>query len=128
VARRTLPCGNFCHPALRHSRGGRRDRHQFQEQRPQGSPWQKALTCYGNIGTPKNASNPYYQETSATADPLGYNRQGANYVDLGLGDFLYVAMGLPPGNTGTGNLGLTDDEEDDIVAFLQTLTDGYFTP
>jgi cytochrome c peroxidase len=27
-----------------------------------------------------------------------------------------------------GNLGLTDQEEDDIVAFLQTLSDGYFTP
>lgn len=26
-----------------------------------------------------------------------------------------------------GNLGLTDDEEDDIVAFLKTLTDGYTT-
>ena len=28
----------------------------------------------------------------------------------------------------TGNLGLTDQEEDQIVAFLQTLTDGYTTP
>ena len=28
----------------------------------------------------------------------------------------------------TGNLGLTDHEEDQIVAFLQTLTDGYTTP
>jgi cytochrome c peroxidase len=27
-----------------------------------------------------------------------------------------------------GNLGLTGQEEDDIVAFLQTLSDGYFTP
>jgi cytochrome c peroxidase len=27
-----------------------------------------------------------------------------------------------------GNLGLTEQEEDDIVAFLQTLSDGYFTP
>ena len=27
-----------------------------------------------------------------------------------------------------GNLGLTDREEDDLVAFLQTLSDGYFTP
>ena len=29
--------------------------------------------------------------------------------------------------TQLGNLGLTSDEEDDIVAFLQTLTDGYVT-
>ena len=28
----------------------------------------------------------------------------------------------------TGNLGLTDAEETAIVAFLGTLTDGYFTP
>jgi hypothetical protein len=28
----------------------------------------------------------------------------------------------------TGNLGLSDKEEDQIVAFLQTLTDGYVTP
>ena len=28
----------------------------------------------------------------------------------------------------TGNLGLTDHEEDQIVAFLQTLTDGFTTP
>lgn len=27
-----------------------------------------------------------------------------------------------------GNLGLTDAEEDQIVLFLQTLTDGYFVP
>ena len=29
--------------------------------------------------------------------------------------------------TQLGNLGLTSDEEDEIVAFLQTLTDGYVT-
>jgi len=28
----------------------------------------------------------------------------------------------------TGNLGLTDKEEDQIVAFLQTLSDGYTRP
>jgi cytochrome c peroxidase len=28
----------------------------------------------------------------------------------------------------TGNLGLNNDEENQIVAFLQTLTDGYTTP
>jgi cytochrome c peroxidase len=30
--------------------------------------------------------------------------------------------------TRVGNLNLTDAEEDDLVAFLQTLSDGYFTP
>ncbi len=29
-------------------------------------------------------------------------------------------------STELGNLGLTPEEEDDIVAFLNTLTDGYF--
>jgi hypothetical protein len=28
----------------------------------------------------------------------------------------------------TGNLGLTDQEENQIVAFLQTLSDGYLVP
>jgi len=28
----------------------------------------------------------------------------------------------------TGNLGLTDDEENQVVAFLQTLTDGFTRP
>ncbi len=31
-------------------------------------------------------------------------------------------------NTNCCDLGLTDQQEDDIVAFLSTLTDGYFTP
>ncbi len=31
-----------------------------------------------------------------------------------------------PGEIGIGNLGLTDDEEDDLVAFLKTLTDEQF--
>lgn len=31
-------------------------------------------------------------------------------------------------DTTTGMLGLTDTEENQIVAFLQTLTDGYTTP
>jgi cytochrome c peroxidase len=30
--------------------------------------------------------------------------------------------------TGLGNLGLSSQDEDDLVAFLDTLTDGYFTP
>ncbi len=36
----------------------------------------------------------------------------------------------PGGESGAqlGNLGLTDEEEDDIVAFLRTLSDGYFDP
>ena len=163
-----------------------------------------------NIGTPANPLLPYYQEDKP--DPYGYvaNKEGASYVDLGVGDFLddqhllshpsipdanwvkhakqnkgrmqvptlrnvdkrpypefvkaYGHNGyfkslkeivhfyntrdlLPrckagdPGekkdcwpapettdnmNTKTvGRLGLTDEEEDALVAFMRTLTDGY---
>jgi len=31
-------------------------------------------------------------------------------------------------DTTIGNLGLTDEEEDQVVAFLETLTDGYTRP
>jgi cytochrome c peroxidase len=65
-------------------------------------------TCYANIGTPRNPLNPYYQQTNSTTDPLGYNPLGENFVDLGLGDFLYVALGLPSGNTGPGSNGQGD--------------------
>ena len=65
-------------------------------------------TCYANIGVPKNPSNPYYTETNAAADPAGYNSAGANYVDLGLGGFLYPSMGLPAGNMGQHNNGHGD--------------------
>jgi cytochrome c peroxidase len=41
-------------------------------------------------------------------------------------DTLQNGAGLPNGRV--GNLGLTAGEEDDIVAFLRTLSDGYFTP
>jgi cytochrome c peroxidase len=64
--------------------------------------------CYANIGVPKNPQNPYYRETNSASDPLGYNPLGANYIDLGLGDFLYPASGLPSGNMGTGNNGQGD--------------------
>jgi cytochrome c peroxidase len=40
---------------------------------------------YANIGTPKNPNNPYYANTDSTANPSGYNSQGTNYVDYGVG-------------------------------------------
>jgi cytochrome c peroxidase len=64
--------------------------------------------CYANIGTPRNLHNPFYYQTNQATDPLGYNPQGINFVDLGLGDFLYPAAGLPPGNAGKGNNGQGD--------------------
>jgi cytochrome c peroxidase len=60
-------------------------------------------SCYANIGVPRNRDNPYYLETNKAADPLGYNPLGANFVDLGLGDFYYPHLGLPAGNTGLGS-------------------------
>ncbi len=60
--------------------------------------------CYVNIGVPKNPNNPYYKMTNTKSNPLGYNPLGADYVDLGLGDFAYPLVNLPPGNIGpTGN-------------------------
>jgi cytochrome c peroxidase len=53
---------------------------------------------YYNIGLPRNAQNPYYAETDRTADPVGYNRYGEGYVDLGLGDFLYPLQGVVEGD------------------------------
>jgi cytochrome c peroxidase len=36
--------------------------------------------------------------TNAASNPLGYNALGRNYVDFGLGDFLYPASGTRPGS------------------------------
>ena len=64
--------------------------------------------CYTNIGVPKNLGNPYYYETNRQTNPLGYNPLGWDYIDLGLGGFLYPEKGLPPGNIGPGNNGQGD--------------------
>jgi cytochrome c peroxidase len=130
---------------------------------------------YDNVGTPRNAGNPFYR-----ADPA-VNPDGAKYRDLGLGGFLndmtqhgkvkvptlrnvakkphpqfvksYLHNGTfkslkevvrfynrrdktpdafgPPdveenvNREELGKLGLTDEEENDVVAFLETLSDGF---
>jgi cytochrome c peroxidase len=43
------------------------------------------MYCYANIGVPRNRDNPYYDETDAATDPIGYNPLGSEYVDYGLG-------------------------------------------
>jgi cytochrome c peroxidase len=58
---------------------------------------------YANVGAPRNPNNPYYKQTNSATDPLGYNPLGRNFVDLGLGDFLYPQEGLPSGNMGPGS-------------------------
>jgi cytochrome c peroxidase len=64
--------------------------------------------CYVNLGVPKNRNNPYYTQTDSRSNPVGYNPLGANYIDLGLGDYLYPLNGLPPGNMGPGSDGFGD--------------------
>jgi cytochrome c peroxidase len=58
---------------------------------------------YKNDGIPRNAQNPFYTETNAAANPLGYNPLGINYVDYGLGDYLYPLRGLPSGDLAQGD-------------------------
>ncbi len=65
-------------------------------------------TFYGNDGVPKNPNNPFYFETNAQTDPLGYNPLGTAYIDLGLGGTYYPTQGLPAGNMGSGNDGQGD--------------------
>ena len=43
------------------------------------------MYCYANIGVPKNPLNPFYQETDAVTNPHGFNAQGTNFIDFGLG-------------------------------------------
>jgi cytochrome c peroxidase len=43
------------------------------------------MYCFANTGVPRNPGNPYYYETNATTNPLGYNPLGDAYVDYGLG-------------------------------------------
>jgi cytochrome c peroxidase len=62
-------------------------------------------SCYANIGVPKNPNNPYYTETNSATNPVGYNSEGVNYIDLGLGGSLYPSMGLPAGNMGPHSKG-----------------------
>lgn len=92
--------------------------------RPSGPPFHKAAQCvachligdyagdgpnvfsdftYANIGVPRNENNPFYQQTDACENPVGYNPDGENFVDLGLGGFLYPLNDLPPGNMGPGS-------------------------
>jgi len=65
-------------------------------------------TCYANVGAPRNPNNPYYRQTNAVTDPLGYNPEGSDYIDLGLGGSYYPTLGLPPGNFGPGSDGRGD--------------------
>jgi cytochrome c peroxidase len=75
---------------------------------PSAGPDLWTNSCYANIGVPKNPNNPYYNQTNAAANPLGYNPAGRAYIDLGLGGTYYPMRGLPPGNMGQGSNGRGD--------------------
>lgn len=66
------------------------------------------LTCFQNIGVPRNPNNPFYAMTDPVSNPAGYNPLGAAFIDYGLGVTMYQALGLPPGNTGPGSDGRGD--------------------
>jgi cytochrome c peroxidase len=152
--------------------------HSLDNPNPDAFPGLKPLFTnfgYQNVGAPKNPDNPFY------GIPRGFNPEGKNYVDLGLGAVLgdskqngkfkipslrncavtppyehngvfktlrevvmfnntrdvpaanwpppevpeNVHRHMPPMPGTFGQLGLTDQEVDDIVTFLETLTDGY---
>jgi cytochrome c peroxidase len=96
--------------------------------RPGGPPFKSAtcVQCHGippvpgavpdlwtsfrflNTGVPRNPNNPFYTQTNQLTNPQGYNPLGVNYLDLGLGDFLYPAKGLSVGNIGLGSNGQGD--------------------
>lgn len=75
---------------------------------PAGGPDIWTLTCYQNIGVPRNPNNPFYTQTDPISNPVGYNPEGEDFVDIGLGEVFYPMIGLPPGNMGVGSNGLGD--------------------
>lgn len=60
-------------------------------------------SCYANLGAPRNERNPFYNMTDPASDPAGYNPLGRNFIDFGLGDFLYPLNGKPSGDLQEGD-------------------------
>lgn len=75
---------------------------------PSAGPDLWTNTCYQNIGVPRNPHNPFYTQTDATSNPVGYNPLGAAFIDYGLGVTFYTQLGLPAGNVGPGSNGQGD--------------------
>ena len=61
------------------------------------------FSCYANLGVPKNPNNPFYRMTNRISNPAGYNHLGVDYIDYGLGDFLYPQLGKTPGDLAEGD-------------------------
>jgi cytochrome c peroxidase len=104
---------------------------------------------YDNLGVPRHPENPFYTQSKA------YNPAASRFVDRGLGGAVAFyndrdarpscvaaateAEALQRGcwpaaevaanvnKEELGRLGLTEREVDDIVAFMETLADGYMT-
>jgi cytochrome c peroxidase len=55
---------------------------------PKGQPPLFTDFTYANLGVPKNPENPYYRMDRVNADGKPINPEGADWVDLGLADFL----------------------------------------
>ena len=55
---------------------------------PKGEPPLFTDFTYANLGIPKNPENPYYRMDRVNVDGKPINPEGANWVDLGLADFL----------------------------------------
>lgn len=63
--------------------------------------WSNA--CYVNLGVPRNPNNPFYTMTDKVSNPNGYNPYGREFIDYGLGEFMYPVMGKPRGNLAEGD-------------------------
>jgi cytochrome c peroxidase len=74
------------------------------------------MYCFANVGVPRNAANPFYQQTNCTSNPHGCNPLGTNYVDFGLG-------GNPnPGLDGTRFYNQTPGDVPQFRGLFQTAT------
>jgi cytochrome c peroxidase len=58
---------------------------------PKGEPPLFTDFTYANPGIPKNPENPYYQMDRVSIDGKPINPEGANWIDLGLADFLQTS-------------------------------------
>ncbi|MBS1723759.1 MAG: cytochrome C [Armatimonadetes bacterium] len=52
-------------------------------------------SCFANLGVPPNPQNLFYNMTDKASNPEGFNPSGPDYVDLGMGAFLYEHYGWP---------------------------------
>jgi len=60
-------------------------------------------SCYANLGVPPNPANRFYGMTDKASNPAGYNPLGKNFIDYGLGGFMYPKMGKPAGDLAEGD-------------------------